>query len=385
MLKQLLLLVAVFSCLQTNAQTPDSSHLRVSLLTCGTGPETWETFGHTAIRIVDSARGTDMAYNYGTFSFGDDFALQFMRGKLLYYLSYYPYQNFIQEYREVGRSVEEQELLLSGDKKKELQDFLHMNAEEENRYYKYDFFFDNCATRIRDVFPKSLGKGFVFGKTPAATNRITFREIINQYYAPKHWERLGVNVLLGSRIDKVMTNEDMMFLPDYLRDGIAKATLNGKSIAGAVTPILPNKVDMSIGLNEPFVLMCIICLLTIVGLTVKPLKALGKFMTFLLLFVTGLLGVLIIVMWLGTDHQGCQNNFNILWLLPTNLMMAFARKRNKGRYAIIGIVLIIVSLLLHLLKVQGMLLLEYSPLWLALMLVFGTIYRRDRANSHGQA
>ncbi len=362
----------------SNAQTSDSSHLRVSLLTCGTGPETWETFGHTAIRIVDSNRGTDMAYNYGTFSFSDDFALQFMRGKLLYYLSYYPYRQFVEEYSSVGRSVEEQELLLSGEKKIELQEFLHENAKEENRYYKYDFFFDNCATRIRDVFPNSLGKGFVFGNTPAATQRITFREIINQYYAPKHWERLGVNILLGSRIDKVMSNTDMMFLPDYLRDGIANATFNGKPIAGEAKPILPQKVDMSVGVNEPFILMCIICLLTIAGLTVKPLKVLGSVMSFLLLIVTGLLGVLILIMWLGTDHQGCQNNFNVLWALPTNLIIALAPKRNKSRYSMIAILLIFVAVLLHILKVQGMQLLELSPLWLALIFIFGTIYKRDK-------
>lgn len=377
MLKQLLLLFAVLFCLQTNAQTPDSSHLRVSLLTCGTGPETWETFGHTAIRIVDSNRGTDMVYNYGTFAFSDDFALQFMRGKLLYYLSYYPYPEFVEEYRSVNRSVEEQELLLSGDKKIELQAFLQENAKEENRYYKYDFFFDNCATRIRDVFPKSLGEGFVFGKTPAATHRITFRDIINQYYAPKDWEKLGVNVLLGSRIDKVMTNEDMMFLPDYLRDGIAGATLNGKPIAGEVRPILGGSTPIPLGVNQPFILMSVICLLTILGLCIKPLKPLGSFMSFLLLLITGLLGCLMLVMWFGTDHQGCQNNFNLLWALPTNIFIAFASKNNKGRYAIIGICGILLAVLVHLLKIQGMLLLELSPLWLALIFVYGTIYKRD--------
>ncbi len=384
MLKQLLLLTAVLFCLQGNAQTADSSHLRVSLLTCGTGPETWETFGHTAIRIVDSARGTDMAYNYGTFAFSDDFALQFMRGKLLYYLSYYPYSEFVDEYRSVNRSVEEQELLLSGDKKIELQAFLQENAKEENRSYKYDFFFDNCATRIRDVFPKSLGNGFVFGKTPAATNRITFRDIINQYYAPKDWEKLGVNVLLGSRIDKVMSNEDMMFLPDYLRDGVAGATLNGKPIAGKVIPILGGSPPIPLGVNEPFVLMSIICLLTIVGLSVKPLKTLGKVMTFLLLFVTGLLGCLMLVMWFGTDHQGCQNNFNVLWALPTNLFIAFASRSNKSRYAIVGIAGILLTIVVHLLKIQGMLLLELSPLWLALIFVYGTIYKRDIQRPNGK-
>ena len=87
--KTKLFFIVFFSAIVAMGQS-DTSHLRISLLTCGTGPEVWETFGHTAIRVTDSMRGTDDVYNYGTFSFGDDFTMQFMRGKLLYYLSYYP-------------------------------------------------------------------------------------------------------------------------------------------------------------------------------------------------------------------------------------------------------------------------------------------------------
>jgi hypothetical protein len=377
-MKKLLLLCSFLISLSAFAQ-PDSSHLRVSLLTCGTGPESWQTFGHTAIRIVDSSRGTDMAYNYGTFAFDDDFVVKFMRGKLLYYLSYYPYQNFLDEYVDEKRSVYEQELLLSGDKKLALQEFLHENAKEENRYYKYDFFFDNCATRIRDIFPQSLGESFKYGETPAATERITFRDIINQYYYAKHWERIGVNVLLGSRIDAVMTNKDMMFLPDFLSDGIGKANVNGKPIAGEKKQILDGSPHLPAGLNEPFIVMLGICILTLAGLMVRRLKPLGSVMTFLVLFFTGILGCLMLVMWFATDHQGCDNNLNILWALPSNLVIAFASKRRKGRYAIVGIVCILIALLLHILRVQALPLVELWPMLLALVFIFGTIYKRDKA------
>lgn len=363
-----------------NAQT-DSSRLRVSMLTCGVGDEIWETFGHTAIRVTDSTLGTDMVYNYGTFGFSDDFEMQFMKGKLLYYVSYYPYTDFLDEYVSAKRSVQEQVLLLNEEKKKEVSDFLKENAKEENRYYKYDFFFDNCATRIRDVFPRSLGKDFHFAQVIPTDSRITFRQIINRYFYKVHFERFGINLLLGSRIDKVMTNEDIMFLPDYLRDGLAKATINGNRVTTDPELLVPGSFYKPAGFNWMLLLTLVLAGLTIIGLTYAPLHVLGKVMSSLLLLLTGLLGTLMVVMWLGTDHQGCQNNYNILWALPTNLILAFIRKSNKGRYALVAIILIGVSLVLHVLKVQELPILELSPLLLALLFVYGSMYKRDKISA----
>lgn len=385
MFRKLFILIASLFIISNSYAQEDTSHLRISLLTCGTGDETWETFGHTAIRVVDSVAGTDIVFNYGTFAFGDDFALQFMRGKLLYYVSYYDYSLFLEEYSDVNRSVREQVFLLNGPKKVEFYNFLKWNALEENRYYKYDFFFDNCATRIRDVFPKSLGSGFKFGKNIASEKRLTFRNIINQYYYYKHWERFGINILLGSPIDSVMTNEDIMFLPDYLSDGIAGATLNGEKISTETKPVLPGSTPRPTGLNQPLVLTSLLTLLTILGLSFKPLKPLGKIMTFMLLFVTGLLGWLMLVMWLGTDHQGCQNNYNLLWALPTNLFLAFVSKRNKARYAIVAFILMLLALIFHIFHVQEMPLLELSPLLLALLFIYGSIYRKSTLSNHGKS
>lgn len=356
----------------------DSSHLRITLLTCGTGLQPWETFGHSAIRITDSLRGTDDVYNYGTFGFDDDFLIKFTRGKLDYYLSYYPYQEFLYEYAQVGRSVHEQELYLDGAAKRSMYEFLQNNALDENKYYKYDFFFDNCATRIRDVFPRSLGKDFQFGNVLPPGQNLTYRNIINQYFYRVHWQRFGVNILLGSKIDKVMTNEEIMFLPDFLRDGILKANLAGKKISGQPMSVVPGSEPEKAGINGAFILTLSILLLTAAGLFMPRLKPLGKIMSFILLFLTGFIGCFIIVMWLFTDHQACQNNFNLLWALPTNILLAFSSKYNKSRYVIIAMVLMIVSILLHLFKVQELPLVELSPLLLALLLCYGMIYRKNR-------
>jgi len=357
----------------------DTSHLRISLLTCGTGLQPWETFGHSAIRVTDSVAGTDNVYNYGTFNgYDEDFLLNFTRGKLLYYLSLYPYRVFLQEYADADRSVVEQELILPGIAKQALYEYLSWNAREENRYYKYDFFFDNCATRIRDVFPRAMGRQFQLGKAQSDSSAITFREIINRYFYRVHWQRFGVNILLGSKIDRVMTNEEMMFLPDYLQNGISTSTYRGKLFTTSPETRVPAMDKAEAGINMPFVLMLVFLLLTVLGHLFANLRLLGNVMTFLTLFVSGFIGCFILIMWLGTDHQTCQNNYNLLWALPTNLVVAFASKRHKHKYALIGIVLIAVSLILHLLRIQVLPLFELAPYLAALLFVYGMIYRKNR-------
>lgn len=373
--KILFSLVVACSTLLAQAQA-DSSGLRISLLTCATGEQIWEQFGHTAVRVTDSINGTDYVYNYGTFSFGEGFELQFMRGKLLYYVSYYPYQDFLKEYTYLQRSIEEQVLNLKPAEKHAMQDFLVWNVRDENKYYKYDFFFDNCATRIRDIFPKALGADFEFDKTLPENSTMTFRDLMDIYFYKTHFERLGCNLLLGSRIDAVMTNYNVMWHPFYLRDAVSGATSDGRVIAGEAETVLEMPPRTPAGPNWPFIILVLVSILTISGLIIPQLRVLGNIMSFLLLFVTGLLGCLMLVMWLWTDHQGCQNNYNVLWALPTNLFLAFLPKRNKSRYAMVAIILIFVSLLLHILNVQGLPLLELSPLLLALLFVFSSIIRK---------
>ncbi len=376
MLLRTVILTLLVSMLVITSTAQDSSGLRITLLTCGTGTQPWETFGHSGVRVIDSFRGTDNVYNYGTFNgYDEDFLIKFTRGKLDYYLSYYPYTEFIREYAEAGRSVREQELLLNSGAKLSIYRFLQWNAAEENRYYKYDFFFDNCATRIRDVFPESLGEGFSFGKALPEGVKLSFRDIINQYFYRVHWQRFGVNLLLGSRIDKTMSNEDIMFLPDFLSEGIRTATIQNTRISTDPVPVVTAGEQAGVGVNGPLILMLALLALTMGGVFHSGLH---RFISFLLLFLTGFIGCFILVMWFGTDHQACQNNYNLLWALPTNLILAFGRRSRKDRYALIGMFLILISFLLHILEVQQLLLPEFAPLLLALLLTYGMIYRNSK-------
>ena len=386
-------IVLLFLCpLQSHGQTqteralvdsmqkyPDASayaKLRISLLTVGVGDEIYASFGHTGIRVTDSIAGTDIVYNWGTFDgFQKDFELKFMRGKLLYYASSEPYQGFYSTYVREQRSVDEQEIILNDAQKRQLQSFLNENQKEENKYYKYDFLYDNCATRLRDVFPKTFGAAFRWGQALSASSHITFRDEINHYLARLPWERFGINLLLGSKIDKVMGNEDAMFLPDYLRDGLTGASVNGMPVATRPVRILPPSPALPMPANGPLILTLIFSAVVILGSVIPGFNIIGHVAGNALLIITSLLGCLIIFMWLGTDHQACRNNWNVLWALPTNLIIPFVKREKKSRYALLAIMLIIIALLLHVLHIQALPLGELWPLLVALLLRFVLIYK----------
>jgi hypothetical protein len=211
----------------SQGQSADTSHLRISLITCGPGDELYSIWGHTAIRVIDSSSGMDVAFNYGTFDNSDPyFYLKFTRGIMRYALSVDNYNAFLQEYKQDHRSVTEQKLMLNGEQKERLFNLLKNNASEENRYYNYRFYEDNCTTRAKGIINNSthdsiLFKNILTGKAP------TYRELIHKNLDSFHqyWSKFAIDFLLGSNLDKQITNEQSMFLPDYLMRGFASATL----------------------------------------------------------------------------------------------------------------------------------------------------------------
>lgn len=362
------------------AQNDTVDQSRMSLLTCGVGDELYSSFGHTAIRYTDPARGIDEVYNYGMFNFGPDFLMQFTRGKLLYYVGTGSYNSFVEDYSYEQRSVVEQELHLNPEQRSRVLAFLKENLKPENKYYKYDFLYDNCATRVRDIFPAILGPGFHFGPSLPEGKKITFRGIINEYQRNNHWARLGINIVLGSRIDKVMSNEEAMFLPDMLMQGIATARLDGAAIvAGGPKQVVKGADRSALSPNGPMWVMIGLLLLTLMVFFVRPLQVLKPALAFLHLFISGLLGFMLLFMWLGTDHQSCANNYNLLWALPFNLPFAFTifkpRKWHK-QYSLIAIVLLILALMVHAIGIQVMAITELIPFFLCLLYVYLFVYKR---------
>ena len=308
----------------SSCSAQDSSRLRISLLTCTPGEELYSTFGHSAFRVVDSTSLTDIVYNYGTFNFDDDgFYLKFVRGKLLYYVSTEYFADFKDLYQSTNRGITEQVLNLSAAEKINVQQFLNNNLKDENRYYKYDFFFDNCTTRLRDILKKYHDS--VFTQTQVMPKGSRFRQAIHQYLDKnnKDWSKLGIDILLGQPCDAVMTTAQMQFLPDNLMKGLDSSKSNIVLSSKNLYPFTNEGNKKT--LFTPFILFSILFVVIVLISFNKSKFAIAFLQGFdgMFFFLTGVLGIIIIFMWTGTDHQMCKNNFNLLWTWPTHAFMAF--------------------------------------------------------------
>lgn len=336
----------------TIAAQTDSCRLRISLLTATPGDELYSTFGHSALRVTDSVNHTDIVYNYGTFDFDEPgFYKKFVRGKLMYFLSREYYESFIYSYYVEERGITEQVLNLTCAEKNRIINLLQDNMMPANRFYKYDFLFDNCTTRLRDLIENTSDDQVEFGKVLSSPK--TFRNLIHDYLDinDKQWSKLGIDVLLGAKTDAVMTPREVMFLPDYLLMKFDSATINNHELVAQKKPaydmVLPeNSKD---NLKHPvFIFTCLFALIAFFSFFKNP--AIQKFMFSLdglLFFVTGLLGVLLLFMWFGTDHIMTKNNYNLLWAWPMNAVAAFyIHSRKKWVkvyylvYAVFNIILI---------------------------------------------
>lgn len=331
-----LLFISILAHYPISLTAQDSSHLRISLLTCTPGNELYSIFGHSAFRVVDSSKAfnddyRDIVYNYGTFNFDDEgFYLKFARGKLLYYVSIENFEDFKYLYQATNRGITEQVLNLTAAEKVTVQSFLNNNLKEENKYYKYDFFFDNCTTRLRDIIKKNHDSSFAV--RPVMPVGTTFRQAIYQYLdkGKQPWSKLGIDILLGKPCDGVMTAEQMQFLPDNLMISLDSA--NHPLILSHQNLYALNDNTNKGPFFTPFVVFVLV-LIVIAALSFVKNKYVQIFLQGfdgILFFSTGLLGIILIFMWTSTDHSMTKDNFNLLWAWPTHFVTSFFVSSKKS-------------------------------------------------------
>lgn len=320
--------------LSANALSQDCE-VRISLLTASPGDELYSSFGHSALRVFDSANNRDLVFNYGTFNFDEpNFYLKFVRGKLEYFISVDDFQSFIYDYQAENRSITEQILNLTCDEKEKVKQYLQWNLLPANRFYKYDFTFDNCTTRL-GLLLDSITENKVQYK-PIATANSTFRDAIHEYLNrdQKSWSKLGIDILLGSRLDEEMTPKQAMFLPDNLMAGLDSATVDGRPFVADKEVILKHRYVPTENDNVSGPLFIFSCLFVMIAfLSFSRNKKVRQFLTSLdgiLFFLNGLAGILLIFMWAGTDHYMTKDNLNLLWAWPLNIIAAFCLQNNAG-------------------------------------------------------
>ncbi|MDE0774230.1 MAG: DUF4105 domain-containing protein [Ulvibacter sp.] len=348
----LIFLLSYFTALtQINTLAKDAE---ISIITIGPGKQLYDSFGHNAIRVSDPSNGKDLAFNYGTFDFNTpNFYIKFGQGKLPYALSVSTYDGFLRNYIAEKRWIKQQKLDLTYGEKIAIFEFLLNNAQPSNREYQYDFFLDNCATRIRDVLAVNLGSKLSYQDKQYAPFLYSFRELIQQRLHWNSWGSLGIDIALGAVIDRTANPWEHQFLPDYVFESLKSATItrNNKTSALIKKETTINnpgpRARNTAFLLSPFFVFLVIAL-GIVYRTLRDSKQQkrSRWLDTVLFFVTGIVGVLLLVLWLATDHTATINNYNILWAFPVNLIFCtlLSKKTPKkwlSRYLSFLIILLI--------------------------------------------
>lgn len=359
-----------------------SSQAQISLLTSTPGPLLYQAFGHSAIRVQDPVSNLDQVYNYGTFDFDtDNFYWKFARGNLLYSLSIKPFQSYVEEYKFYNQTIYEQVFNFNLEEKNKLYSFLQENHLPANRFYLYDYFQDNCATRIYDiifqVFAEKVQMDDLSWYQPAS-----YRESIDPYLRQFPWSHLGIDISLGMPTDRKMSPEDYMFLPEYLMLGLQNAIIDQPDFG--TKPLVKSQVVLHDGTSKfpvdpqrkwwVFILLITFFAATFL-FTVQEIKK-NRIFPALDISIFGLLGILGIYLsflWIGTQHTATFINADLLWATPIHLIVVFYIWRGHYKssflfwYFSIFFLLFLIYLLMWVIDFKN-----FNWLIVPLLLIYGT-------------
>ena len=367
---------------QNYGQLQLSVYSEISIVTAGPGTELYEAFGHSALRIKDPVLQLDLIYNYGMFDFNaPNFYSNFTKGKLIYKLGRYRFDYFLRSYNKDKRWVKEQVLNLTRDERQAFFVYLERNAAPNNASYFYDPYFNNCATKLRDITEEVLKDKVNWNDKNIETD-LSFRQLMNREIPWNTWGSFGINLALGSKLDRKADFNEYMYLPDYVYSIFKNSTrqLENKTVdlVKKETTILEFKeLEQSSSFLNP---LLIFSLLAVIGLflTFKDYKNNSRtiVLDFSLLFITGVLGTLIIFLWFFTDHSTTPNNFNALWAFAPNVIMAFLliKKRKKDWFSKYFKLLVVLLCIIPIIWIAGIQLLPLSILPLLILFIVRYLY-----------
>lgn len=331
-----LLLFSLSLCANADKQLIElSDSAQISLLTNSpSNSEVFRLYGHTAIRVKDDLKNIDLVFNYGVFDFDSpNFIYRFAKGETDYVLAGYDFRQYLVEYDYRRISVYEQIFNLTQDEKQKIWEALCINSLPQNRKYRYNFFFDNCSTRPRDIIEKNVS-----GKiTYTSTNKDqTFRDLVHECVGREPWVKFGIDLVIGSGADSIISDRQKMFLPVYLENAYENSTITRhdsitESFIKNEGYILDFRKDnyLPIDSNSDFPFIIIswgILLITILFSTFTFRKKRGisdKVYDFLLFFTYGVVGCIVAFLMFVSEHPCTNPNWNLVWLNPVQLIAAF--------------------------------------------------------------
>ncbi len=317
-----------------------SEAAEISVLTCGPSKQVHALYGHTAIRVQDPQQMLDVVFNYGVFSFNaPNFVYRFAKGKTDYLLAAEKYDDFYESYIQSGRRIDEQVLNLKQTEKQQMLDFLIWNAQPENREYRYNFFFDNCATRVRDMIESQVEGELVYAEGTGLD--WTFRKHVNEYQKVLPWINFGIHLTLGSPSDETATRWEEMFLPDFILKHFATAQIIDGDVSRPL--VKSTRLVYDSGMKEaewnplsPGVVLTVLLLVVLLE-SYRQFKnrQVSDWLDYGLLFVTGLIGLVLLWFVTFSEHPAMQTNYNLWWAVPSNLPFMFLWMVKKWRPALL--------------------------------------------------
>jgi hypothetical protein len=378
-MKKILLSVLCFFCFTFSFSETLSDKAQISLLTCGSGKELYAQFGHTAIRIYDPELTIDVAFNYGMFNFSTEgFYLKFVKGITDYELGLEFAIDFFIKYQNREVDTWEQILLLTPEEKQRIFDALMLNYEPQNRFYRYNFVYDNCATRPRDMIEQAIGDTVIY---PDRNVHNTFRQLVAGCVGTNNWTKFALDIVLGASADKVATPRERMFLPLELMFYLEHATRkDGKKIVASTTQVYkaPKKEVVT-----PFVLKpVVICFAALFLIGLISYVGRNKNMLWLdaiLFTASGLMGIIVFYLTFISVHPIVSENYNLLWTNPLQLLFVLllpfkGLRKLLSYYQLINVMAILVAIAGYVFLPQ-----EFNVAFLPIMLLLlmrGLFYMR---------
>lgn len=334
MKKGLLYIVLTFILSVVNATVGAQSmtnpdRIQISLLTCSPGKEVWAQYGHTAIRYYDKESGEDLAINYGIFSLNQTYFIpRFVLGMTDYRMGVQPMDMFLAQYSYEGRGVVEQVLNLSAEDKEVIYKALQENMKPENVVYRYNYFFDNCTTRARDMLVNHLHGKVVY---PPAEEDATFRSMIHKWNNKYEWSQFGEDLLLGVNADRKTTKSEQQFLPENLRSDFDKARYNGKPLVKETNILLDAETEVAepVFPLSPLSIALIFAVISLVMMLFSYRRQQVYWAWDLALMLTsGLMGIIFFVM-IFSQHPCVSLNFILLFFNPLPLFFLYSTIKKK--------------------------------------------------------
>lgn len=326
---------------------------RVSLLTVGAGKDAYQLEGHTALRIVDD-NGTDMVANWGMFDFNTpNFAYRFIKGETDYWLGVTSMSMFLAEYSYSGRYVVEQPLNLTPAEAEEVWRLIEINMQPENRVYRYNYFFDNCATRPLDIIEKGLAADGAQLQINLPDEDTTLRKELRQYHEQYPSYQLFIDLALGSGIDRKVTARERAFAPIFLMQLAANSDI--VSADGTVRPLtlgekqlLDNRLGTPREEGFPARIFVAVITLSAILMTWHDLrrKRISRWYDAIFYAIYGLIGCLVAFLVFVSVHEATSPNLNLMWVNPLCLIIPLIIWIKKCKYIVFYYQIINFALLL---------------------------------------